>query len=81
MEHAPACTIGQVPLLVFYNSRIILSKMFTYYSQNYSGIIGAGLQDTVLAYHLKFCQIKPDELSVQVLHTGNGLYNWILLSI
>ena len=40
-----------------------------------------GLQDTVLAHHLKFCQIKPDELSVQVLHTGNGLYNWIFLSI
>ena len=26
-----------------YNSAIILSKMFTYYSQNYAGIIGAGL--------------------------------------
>ena len=34
-----------------------------------------GLQDTVLAHHLKFWQIKPGELSVQVLHTGNGLYN------
>ena len=26
-----------------YNSGIILSKMFTNYSQNYAGIIGAGL--------------------------------------
>ena len=26
-----------------YNSAIILSKMFTYYSQNYAAIIGAGL--------------------------------------
>ena len=25
---------------------IILSKMFTYYSQNYAGIIGAGLTNT-----------------------------------
>ena len=31
-------------LRVSYNSRIILSKMFTYYSQNYDGIIGAGLK-------------------------------------
>ena len=30
-------------LRVSYNSGIILSKMFTYYSQNYAGIIGAGL--------------------------------------
>ena len=30
-------------LQVSYNSGIILSKMFTYYSQNYAGIIGAGL--------------------------------------
>ena len=30
-------------LRVSYNSGIILSKMFAYYSQNYSGIIGAGL--------------------------------------
>ena len=29
---------------VSYNSGIILSKMFTYYFQNYVGIIGAGLQ-------------------------------------
>ena len=29
-----------------------------------------GLQDTALAHHLKFCPIKPDELSVQVLHIG-----------
>lgn len=29
-----------------------------------------GFQDTVLAHHLKFCPIKPGELSVQVLHTG-----------
>ena len=29
-----------------------------------------GLQDTVLAHHLKFIPIKPDRLSVQVLHTG-----------
>ena len=30
-------------LRVSYNFGIILSKMFTYYSQNYAGIIGAGL--------------------------------------
>ena len=30
-------------LRVSYNSGIILSKMFTYYSPNYAGIIGAGL--------------------------------------
>ena len=30
-------------LQVSHNSRIIPSKMFTYYSQNYAGIIGAGL--------------------------------------
>ena len=30
-------------LRVSNNSGIILSKMFTYYSQNYAGIIGAGL--------------------------------------
>ena len=30
-------------LRVSYNSGIILSKMFTYYSQNYAGIIGTGL--------------------------------------
>ena len=30
-------------LRVSYNSGIILSKMFAYYSQNYAGIIGAGL--------------------------------------
>ena len=30
-------------LRVSYYSGIILSKMFTYYSQNYAGIIGAGL--------------------------------------
>ena len=30
-------------LRVSYNSGIILSKMFTYYFQNYAGIIGAGL--------------------------------------
>ena len=30
-------------LRVSYNSGIILSKMLTYYSQNYAGIIGAGL--------------------------------------
>ena len=28
---------------IIYYSEIILSKMFTYYSQNYAGIIGAGL--------------------------------------
>ena len=30
-------------LRVSYNSGIILSKMLTYYSQNYAGIIGTGL--------------------------------------
>ena len=30
-------------LRVSYNSGIILSKMFTYYSQNYAGIIGVGI--------------------------------------
>ena len=34
-------------LRVSYNSGIILSKMFTYYSQNYAGIIGAGLFSTL----------------------------------
>ena len=33
-------------LRVSYNPGIILSKMFTYYSQNYAGIIGAGLVGT-----------------------------------
>ena len=34
-------------LRVSYNSGIIFSKMFTYYSQNYAGIIGTGLTMTV----------------------------------
>ena len=29
-----------------------------------------GMQDTVLAHHLKFRPVNPDKLSVQVLHTG-----------
>ena len=32
-----------------------------------------GLQDTVLAHHLKFRPIEPNKLSVQVLHTGTEL--------
>ena len=40
-HHAPK--ILKLCLRVSYNSGIILSKMFTYYSQNYAGIIGAGL--------------------------------------
>ena len=36
--------ILKIMLAISYNSGIILSKMFTYYSQNYAGIIGAGLK-------------------------------------
>ena len=38
-------TLKQPKILNYacYNYGIILSKMFTYYSQNYAGIIGAGL--------------------------------------
>jgi len=32
-----------------------------------------GMQDTVLAHHLKFHPITPGKLSVQVLHTGTEL--------
>ena len=35
-------------LRVSYNSRIILSKMFTYYSQNCASIIGAGLIKSII---------------------------------
>ena len=47
-------------LRVSYNSGIILSKMFTYYSQNYAGIIGAGLISSFLYILLSsFTYITP----------------------
>ena len=40
-------------LRVSYISGIILSKMFTYYSQNYAGIIGAGLDCDLICENLE----------------------------
>ena len=41
-------------LRISYNSGIILSKTFTYYSQNYAGIIGTGLNTMNLKLNSTF---------------------------
>ena len=50
-------------LRVSYYSGIILSKMFTYYSQNYAGIIGAGLKELLM--HV--CRWPNNFLNGQIL--------------
>ena len=69
-------------LRVSYNSRIILSKMFTYYSQNYAGIIGAGLTRALkellgakipLCSDLQICQKNNYKLMINIKQQVNAV--------
>ena len=70
-------------LQVSYNSGIILSKMFTYYSQNYAGIIGAGLltADQREVYDTFCSMIESSEGGMLFLDAPGGTGKTFLINL